>query len=128
VHDGYAWGALEKGVEKNLYSDHFKKAGDYFIVHILANEREINRMVNFATRQEGKPYRYFDLLRYIWKVISKVWKGKDEKLERDKWTCYSLGATIYEAGTGYGIFGSDLESITPYEFCKVVNEAPDLFE
>lgn len=129
VYRGMAIGALEKGVEINSVQKHFKtKPGtEYFIVRMNLTEDEKIRLWNFATKQVGEPYKYFDLLRHIKKVFTRVWSGKQEELDRDAWTCISLLASAYQAATGLDIFGDDLEGITPYEFSVIIDKETTLF-
>ena len=130
VCDGFAIGALEKGVKMNTINKHFKqKEGtEYFIINMHSNADDLKAMWRFAMGQVGKPYKYFDLFEHIKQVVSKVWYGEnsDSYIEREKWTCYSLIASCYEYVSIYEVF-KNLAGISPYDFCKVVDEREDLF-
>lgn len=128
VSYGQAIGALEKGVEKHPVEKHFKskKGTEYFIINIEATKAQKNQMWKFALEQVGKPYRYFDLWIHIKQVVTRVWYGKDEDIIRDKWTCYSLVASSYEYVMQTDLF-KDTIGITPYDFCKIVDEKQELF-
>lgn len=130
VCNGRAIGALEKGVACNSVKKHFKqKEGtEYFIINISANKLELRWMWMFAVSEVGKPYKYFDLIEHIKQVFTRFWYGEDsdDYIVRDKWTCYSLVASCYEYAIDKTVF-TNLSGISPYEFCKIIDEREDLF-
>jgi hypothetical protein len=127
--NGVVYEALGQGIVRHSIEESCNKPGTvYYLVEIIATEKEINDMLIFADLQRGENYRKFDVLRYIVLILLWFWPGKKEGLDRNKWTCYSFIASAYEFAMKNGIFGKKLWRVTPYEVCRVIDKETTLFK
>lgn len=123
LFNGYAIGALKFGVDGNDIPSHYKKNIDpvYYIIKPLMTPDEDNVFGLFMRIQQKEKYKYIDLLWYAILSWWHKWFGKPEKLDRKKWTCYSLVASGLNYAWGKEVFPHPYR-ITPYEFCKIVED------
>lgn len=119
-----AIGALEKGVKMNPVANHFKHPADYFIIRIKADDTELMKIWHFALNQVGARYAYLDLVKHFVNTITGKWEGKQPK--RVKWTCYWLMGEAVNKGLNRVIFPNP-RSLSPYEFCEIIDERKDIF-
>jgi hypothetical protein len=152
VSEGVAIGALADGVKKHYIADHFNKKAEYFYIirpvqidfktfkkswpqareQTLWNTNIHESVWEFASAQEGEGYKYFDILWHAIKTVTLKWLGEKEvkesdmKYDRDKWTCYSLGASSYNYAVNDNFFPDPIE-ITPLAVCQIVHDHPNLF-
>ena len=127
VKNGYGIGALSLGVQLRPFASHFgNKEAQYYIVRPQFNEEQEEKFWQFMIEQVAEPYRYTDLFRYIVRSFKIRWPGKEEELDRDKWTCYTLVASALNYAYDEVIFPNPYQ-ISPYECAVIFDKRKDLF-
>jgi hypothetical protein len=122
AHNGYAIGALSRGVRRNSFDKHFQhdKPVDLWVLSPLFTKNQEKRFWLFLVAQEGEKYAYFDLVKYILRSLTFGWLGKEEPLDRDKWTCFSLVASALNFAWDSDVYPNP-QYISPYEFCVITD-------